>query len=188
MSRRSSLWLAALATVMALTPAGAQGRGGGRGGAPGGGAMQKQRRAQKQPRTADQRAMLERRFHQRLARVVRDRLRLSDDQMARLQSTDARLQDRRRALMQQERDTRGSLRAEMGRGGAADQRRVSTLMEQMLTIQRQRQAMAEQEQRELATFLTPLQRAQYAALQAQLRRRVQDLAAQDDSSPLSPTP
>lgn len=193
MSRRSAVFAAFLAAVVAVAPAAAQGRGGGRRGGvprgvPGGRALQEQRRPQKQPRSPEQRAMLEQRFHQRLARVVRDRLQLSDDQMARLQAADSRMQQRRRPLVEKERDIRAAMRAEIARGSAANQARVSSLMDQALTLQRQRQAVAEEEQRELATFLTPVQRVQYAALQAQLRRRVQDLAASDDSAQLSPTP
>jgi hypothetical protein len=43
-------------------------------------------------------------------------------------------------------------------------------------LQKQRIAMVEAEQKDLARFLTPTQRAGYLALQAQVRRRAQELA------------
>lgn len=180
---RATFLTALLATTVAISPVAAQGRGGDRRmGAPRPGAQQDQRRLER-------RAMLEQRFRQRLAGVVRDRLQLSDDQMARLQATDARMQQRRRPLMQQEREVRMAMRAEMARGGAADQSRVSALMAQALTLQRQRQALVEDEQKELSAFLTPVQRVQYGALQAQLRRRVDEMQAESQNPPqLSPTP
>ncbi|HYS70625.1 MAG TPA: hypothetical protein VEM14_10325, partial [Gemmatimonadaceae bacterium] len=40
-------------------------------------------------------------------------------------------------------------------------------------------AIVEQEQQDLARFMTPVQRARYVALQQQFRRRAQELSRQD---------
>jgi hypothetical protein len=53
---------------------------------------------------------------------------------------------------------------------------VSALLDNALRLQKQRIALVEAEQRDLARFLTPVQRAGYLALQAQVRRRAQELA------------
>jgi hypothetical protein len=46
-------------------------------------------------------------------------------------------------------------------------------------LQRQRVELFAQEQRDLAQFMTPLQRARYTALQEQVRRRVEQLRRQN---------
>ncbi|HET9683588.1 MAG TPA: hypothetical protein VFP15_05755, partial [Gemmatimonadaceae bacterium] len=70
-------------------------------------------------------------------------------------------------------------------GDRADQNRVAAALDQLLKLQRQRLDTQAEEQEELATFMSPLQRAKYAALQEQVRRRVEALRrARPDSSPL----
>jgi hypothetical protein len=47
----------------------------------------------------------------------------------------------------------------------------------VLQIQRERIDLQIEEQRQLATFMSPLQRARYAALQEQIRRRLEGIRA-----------
>jgi periplasmic protein CpxP/Spy len=75
----------------------------------------------------------------------------------------------------QERETRRQLRLEMSAGNKANQQHVSTLIDNTISLQKQRIAIVEAEQKDLARFLTPTQRAGYLALQAQIRRRAQEL-------------
>ena len=121
------------------------------------------------------RAQLEQRFRERMADVVRRQLNLNADQMARLQSVDRSFDSQRMALAAQEREARRSLRESLMRDANPDQARVSQLLDRMLRVQRQRLDLVESEQRELAKFLTPVQRARYLGLQNQLRRRMQEL-------------
>jgi Spy/CpxP family protein refolding chaperone len=58
---------------------------------------------------------------------------------------------------------------------AANQQKVAGLLDQLMRLQRQRLDLVEGEQRELAKFLTPVQRAKYLGLQNQLRQRMQEL-------------
>ena len=121
------------------------------------------------------RANLQARVRQRLAAVVRQRLNLTDDQMRQLTAVNAGYEGRRRALLSEERNARMSVRAELQRGQGADQKRVEAALADLFRVQRARIDLAEQEQRQLAKFLQPSQRAGYLALQEQLRRRVDEM-------------
>ena len=122
------------------------------------------------------RIQLEREVRARIHDMMRQRMGLDDAQVERLDATLRTFEARRRALLREERDARMTLRAAMGAGagGAAtarpDDARISAALDTLLLLQRRRIDLAEAEQRELATFLTPLQRAQYFALQENLRR------------------
>jgi hypothetical protein len=61
-------------------------------------------------------------------------------------------------------------------GDQANQQHVSALLDDAMRLQKQRIALVEAEQKDLARFLTPVQRAGYLSLQAQVRRRAQELA------------
>lgn len=133
------------------------------------------------------RAQLERQFRERGEQIVRRQLNLSDDQMSRLRAVNGRYDGQRSALLLQERDARVALRNELARGSGADQGRVAQLMSQVRTLQQQRFALQEQEQKDLSGFLTPVQQAQYYGLVAQLRQRARELRAQQgDSAPMVP--
>ncbi len=126
------------------------------------------------PRGGERRSQLEARVRQQFARVVKERLDLTDEQLRKLGQTTQRYEERRRLLLQQERDARMGLRQELMAGDdKADQERVARLLDQLVAVQRQRLQIFEEEQRELATFLTPVQRAKFAALQEALRKRVE---------------
>jgi len=162
--RRSSarLWRAALfvAAVSTAAPlAGAQG-----GATPG--------------RPPERRAQLERQFRERLATVVQQRLHLTDAQMKRLEQTNSHYEGQRRQLMQQEREARVAIRDEVLKDSAANQTRVAELIDRAIGVQRQRLDLVQQEQKELAQFMTPVQRAQYLDLQEKLRQRVEQLRRQ----------
>lgn len=128
------------------------------------------------PRGGERRAELEARVRQQFARVVKERLALTDEQLRKLGETTRRFEERRRLLIEQERDARMGLRQELMAGDdKADQERVARLLDQLVSVQRQRLQIFEEEQRELATFLTPVQRAKFAALQEALRKRVEEM-------------
>jgi Spy/CpxP family protein refolding chaperone len=122
------------------------------------------------------RAALEQSFREQSARVAQQRLGLTDAQLTQLVQSNARFAPRQNQLVMQERETRRQLRVEMTAGNQANQQHVSALLDDALRLQKQRIALVEAEQQELARFLTPVQRAGYLALQAQVRRRAQELA------------
>lgn len=121
------------------------------------------------------RAMLEERLRQRTADIVKRRLQLTDDQMKQLQATNSRFEKQRMDLMGRERDTRRELRQQILAGDDANQNRVAQLLDQAMQIERQRLDLQQSEQRELAKFLKPVQRAKLFGLQAEMRRRAQEL-------------
>jgi periplasmic protein CpxP/Spy len=129
-------------------------------------------RRQQQP---PPRALLERQLGERMAAVVKTRLGLTDAQMTRLQRTNQRFEVQRRQLLQQERETRRALREELALGNAANEQRVAELTDRGIQIQRRRLDIIESEQRELAEFMTPVQRAKYFGIQEQMRRRVEEM-------------
>jgi hypothetical protein len=126
---------------------------------------------------AMRRQRLEQQLRQGIWRIAKRRIDLSDDQMAKLEQTAGRFDGRRRALNQDERAQRQALRAELVRGDSGSQERVAAALDQLLQLQRRRLDMTGEEQKELATFMTPIQRAKYSALQEQLRRRVEKMRA-----------
>ena len=121
------------------------------------------------------REALERRVRERIAEEVQKRLGLDDAQTQRLGETNRKFEERRRVLLGEERTARMALRAQLIRKDSADQRQVGALVDQLIAVQRRRLDLVEQEQRELAGFLTPVQRATYLSLQDQMRRRMDEM-------------
>ena len=129
---------------------------------------------QDSPRVAN-RQQLEQRVRERFAAVVRRRVGLTDEQMRRLAQVNERFEAQRRDLIEQERDVRIGLRSEVMAGDDANSERVAQLLDQMLRVQRERVALLEREQRELAGFMSPVQRARYLGVQDQIRRAMEDM-------------
>ena len=121
------------------------------------------------------RQVLERQLNERTAELIRRRLELTDAQMTRLQATNRQFEDPRRALFARERQTRMALRQEVTNEERANQARISELLDQTIQLERQRLDLRQSEQRELAKFLTPVQRARLLGFQTELRRRAQDM-------------
>src|SRR3954463_5563759 len=121
------------------------------------------------------RAALEQQFRQRAAVLPQQKLGLTDAQLTQLEQTNARYEPQLNKLVLQERETRRQLRLEMSSGNKANQQHVSNLIDTSISLQKQRIAIVEAEQKDLARFMSPTQRAGYLALQAQVRRRAQEL-------------
>lgn len=130
------------------------------------------------PPRAGNRAALEQQFRERTARLTQQRLGLTDPQLRRLEQTNARFAPQLRQLATQEREVRRQLRQEMMAGNSANQQHVGELLDASIRLQKQRIAIIESEQKDLAGFLTPIQRARYIALQAQFRKRAEELSGQ----------
>jgi periplasmic protein CpxP/Spy len=124
------------------------------------------------------RQQLEARLRQGLWRITKNRVGLSDEQMTKLAQTSRPFDLQRRQLVVQEREERLALRQEILAGESANQQRIATSLDRVLDLQRRRVQLQIDEQRALAAFMTPLQRAKYAALQEQLRRRAENLRRQ----------
>jgi hypothetical protein len=123
---------------------------------------------------APQRTRLEGEIRRTFARAVRERVGLSEDQMRRLAPLTEKHERNRRALQQEERGARVALQTQL-RAEAPDTAAVTRLLDTLLDVQRRRFQMIEAEHRELATVMTPVQRARYLGLQEQVRRRLEQM-------------
>ena len=124
------------------------------------------------------RPALEQQFKERAAKLAQQRLGLTDAQLEKLEQSNARFAPQLRQLAAQERDVRTQLRQEMTAGNSANQQHVSDLLDASIRLQKQRIAVVESEQKDLSGFLTPVQRARYIFLQAQFRKRAEELSGQ----------
>jgi Spy/CpxP family protein refolding chaperone len=132
------------------------------------------------------RKALEQRFRQRFEQLLKERLSLTDAQLAQVIEVNGRLDARRRELFGEERTVRMEMRRALEAGDdPASQERVKVLLERALRVQRLRLELVETEQRELEAFLTPVQRVRYLGLQEQLRKRADEMRRRSsgDSSP-----
>jgi protein CpxP len=127
------------------------------------------------PTTSANRPALEQQFRERVAKLAQNRIGLSDAQMGQLQQSNARFGPQLNQLAAQEREVRRQLRLELTSGRDPNQQHVSDLLDKSLQLQKQRISIVEDEQKDLARFMTPVQRARYIALQQQFRRRTQEL-------------
>lgn len=167
----------AQAESTAVRPLRGRGLGGGRG------ARALQREAPGPKAQALQKAV-----HQRFASVVRARLNLTDEQAQRLDATDQRFQRQRNQIGQQERSSRAALAAALADStGTPDQTKISQYMDQLVQAQHRRADLLEQEQKELGTFLTPVQRAKFLGLREQLNATVKQLR-QENRRAANPPP
>ena len=115
--------------------------------------------------------------------VAKQRIGFSDDQMLHLERTSQRFDQQRRALAQEEKAQRVTMRSEILADSGANQDNIAAAIEQLHAVQQRRLDLQAEEQKEFATFMTPLQRAKFMALQEQVRRRLQELArARSDSA------
>lgn len=121
-----------------------------------------------------QRSRLEGEIRRTFARAVRERVGLSDEQMQRLAPLTRKHEENRRALQQEERRARIALQTQL-RSNAPDTAAVASLLNALLDVHRRRFQMIESEHRDLATVMTPVQRARYLGLQEQVRRRMEQM-------------
>ena len=124
--------------------------------------------------------------------MTQRRVGLTDEQMNRLAPIHQRFEAQRRNITRQERETRLSLRDALRDSTQANQSQVSGYLDRLVELQHQRSDLLDQEQKELAQFMTPVQRARYTALQEQVRRRIEQLlrqrqAASGDSGTPAPS-
>lgn len=126
----------------------------------------------------DDRPALQREVRKAFAQAVRRRLNLNDDQMRQLQQVNSKYDVQRRQLLRSERQTRQGLAAAMRDSTIPDkerQQKVSQYMDQLVQYSRQRADLLDGEQKDLAGFLSPMQRAQYSAMRDRFNRRLQEI-------------
>jgi hypothetical protein len=156
-------------------------------------ALKAQRQAQRadsgQPAPND-RVQLRQQVRQAWQRAVRRQLNLNDEQARSLNQVNVKYDRQRAEVFRDERQARLGLKAAMEDTTAADQNaRVEQQMNVLVQAQRRRADLFENEQKELAGFLTPLQRARFTVLQERLAAQLQKIApAATPDGPPPPDP
>lgn len=136
---------------------------------------------------AEQQALV-RRLRQAFGGVVRRQLNLNDENWQKFERVDRQFQRQRNQLQRGERQTRFALKAAMEDTAGVDQNKIAQYLTELTQAQRRRADLIEAEQKELATFLTPLQRAKLQALREQLNRRVAQMQQQGAPGRRGPPP
>ena len=128
------------------------------------------------------RAQIEERF----AQHVQQELRLTPDQAAKLRASQERFGTQRRALMRQQMERRMALDDQMQPGIAADGDSVRKLMDGFQAGRAQMLKIDQDEDREMAGYLTPVQRARYQEMRARLHQRVNEMRQQRRGGRMGP--
>jgi Spy/CpxP family protein refolding chaperone len=110
---------------------------------------------------------------QAIEKAIRAQLQPTEEQMARLRQVDQQFVPRRLQLEREEMQTRRELRQAMLDSTNLNEGRIGQLLDRMVTYPGRRAALMEEEQKALAQFLSPIQRAKFNAIQEQLRRRIE---------------
>ena len=117
------------------------------------------------------RAQIEERFAQR----VKVELGLTDQQMDKLRAAVRADRDRRIHVQDHERDLRVAIADQLRPGIAANQDSLARLEDGLVQNHVARVQLEQQEQRELAQFLTPVQRARLLTMRQMLMQRIQTI-------------
>jgi len=118
------------------------------------------------------------RIEERFSQHVQQELRLTPDQSTKLRASQERFGTQRRALMRQQLERRRALEDQMQPGVAANADSVRKLMDGNQAARAQMLKLEQDEDREMAGYLTPVQRARYQRMREMLMRRVNEMREQ----------
>jgi hypothetical protein len=118
---------------------------------------------------------LRRRIRERVAARIQQELNLTPDQMRRLRTTVGAYAGRRRDLAARQRSIRVALGGQLRPGGAASPDSVARLTDELMDLRVRYAESFRAEQRELAQYLDPVQRAKITLLRDRLTNRAQEL-------------
>jgi len=117
---------------------------------------------------------LRRRVRERVAQRIQQDLNLTPDQMQRLRATVGTFADRRRELQAHQRALRVALGGQLRPGITATPDSVARLTDALLDVRVRYAERVRDEQRELARYLDPVQRAKLMLLRDRLTNRAQE--------------
>lgn len=120
------------------------------------------------------RGELEAELRRGFARAVRQRVGLTEDQMRKLAPITQKYANERARIQLDERQARMELGRILRDSVAGDSAKVEGLMARMLDAQKRQVQLLEEEQKELATIMSPLQRARFFGLREQMRRQLEE--------------
>jgi Spy/CpxP family protein refolding chaperone len=122
-----------------------------------------------------ERERLQQEIERRFGAVVQQQLGLSNDQADRLRATEERFRTRRRVIVRQQLLLRFGLQDQMRPGRAANPDSVRRLMDAMQANRGDLLRLDQEQDREMAGYLTPVQRARYQMLRERLLLRLQEV-------------
>ncbi len=129
------------------------------------------------PEDAARAQELRQRIEDRFLARAKDQLGLTEEQTARLRATATTYGGRRRELAAHERELRSALAGQLRPGVAANQDSVSHLTDALMDVRSAYVRTSQDESREMAKFLTPVQRSQLLVMRERLLRRIQEVRA-----------
>src|SRR6266511_3736047 len=128
-----------------------------------------------QPADTAEAGRLRRQIEERFGQHVKEQLRLSDDQATKLRATQERFGERRRGLMRQQAERRMALSDQMQPGVAANSDSVRKLMDGLQGGRAEMLKVEQDEDRDMAGYLTPVQRARYQEMRRRFLDRVNEM-------------
>ena len=118
-----------------------------------------------------------RRFYEKM---LRERVAFTDEQLVKWRAWNSRFDVERRETWAEERALRNMLRQQLARGVTPDEAIVVDAMDRWAKLDRKRLDQKERENKALATFLTPIQRARFFAIQDETLRGFQETEGRRD--------
>ena len=124
--------------------------------------------------TAETRALRDR-IEAAFSERVQENLNLTPDQSTKLRATQERFGARRRALQQQQMERRNAIDDQMQPGIAANQDSLRKLLDAQRAGRAELAKIEQDEDQEMAGYLTPVQRARYQQMRGRLMQRVVEM-------------
>ncbi len=134
-----------------------------------------QRLARQRLRDLDRAAMIRAQIEERWGERIQAELGLSDQQMERLRTATRANQDRQRDFSRREADLLMAVNDQLHPGVAANQDSLGRALDAIAALRVQRAQSEQQEMRELAQFLNPVQRARLLMMRRQLLDRIEQI-------------
>ena len=131
--------------------------------------------AAQQPQDTAEAGRLRQQIEQRFSERVQQDLNLSQDQATKLRATQEKFSTRRRTLMQQQVDRRRAIDDQMQPGVAANQDSLRRLLDAQRAGRAEIAKIDQDEDQEMSSYLTPVQRARYQEMRMRLMERVQQM-------------
>jgi periplasmic protein CpxP/Spy len=131
--------------------------------------------AQQRDSVAARSDSLRHRIEERFASRVQEQLGLTNEQTSKLRATSERFASRRRESHTRHRQLREALSAQLRPGVAANQDSVAKLTDAMIELRIAAAQTTRDEMREVAKFLTPVQRARLFAMRDRLHHRMKEV-------------
>jgi protein CpxP len=125
-----------------------------------------------------QAARMRQQIEQRFAQQIQANLGLTDDQAVKLRATFNSYAPKRRAMEQEERAIKRGLQGQLRPGIAANADSVAKLVDRLLEVKVAYAQSFVDENREMAKYLTPVQRAQFQVMRERLMARIEEIRQQ----------